>query len=214
MDSPLSLRLALPLPLRGQSARLQLGASELVLEAVRSGHTLLWSNGREARRYHLGLRADGELTLRLRAPKLPLRVVLRDVLAIVPGGRVGGYLHLPLVPTLQWTGADGASFDLIELLPPDLHGEWDEATGPWLHCPTALQVRFPMRTGDAKVVIPVRLYNDTSDLVSPAHLPMPITDAELREKRSCVIVAPRRLRWTKDGCVVATRDRCGQGVRA
>lgn len=213
MDASLSLHHALPLPLRGQSTRLQLGANELVLESVRSGHTLLWSNGRDARRYHLGLRADGRLALRLRAPKLPLRVVLRDVLAIVPGGRVSGYLHLPLVPTLGWTGADGASFEVIELLPPDLQGEWDDETGPWLHCPTSLHVRFPMRTGDAKVVVPVRLHNDSRSLVSPAYLPVPITDPQLREKRGCVVVAPRRLRWTEGGCQASIRERCGVEVR-
>ena len=41
----------------------------------------------------------GAMELRFRAPKFPLRVVPRDVVVLVPRGRLCGYLHVPLVPT-------------------------------------------------------------------------------------------------------------------
>src|SRR5687767_11334556 len=56
----------LPRPVRGGCTRVRLGSAEVILEAVRGGHSLLWTNGREARRYAIGLHRDGQLTLQLR----------------------------------------------------------------------------------------------------------------------------------------------------
>jgi hypothetical protein len=191
----ISLRMPLPLPSRGQSTRVRVGTSELVLESVRGGHSLLWSDGRSARRYSLGLPDDGVMELRFCAPKFPLRVVPRDVLALVPRARLSGYLQVPLVPTLRWLAGPGPGLDVIELAPNDLQAEWDESQGPWQRCASSLHVRFPMRSGEAKVVVPVHVKNLGRDVLSPPFLPLHLTDADLREKRDSIVVAPRRLVW-------------------
>ncbi len=200
MEVSPSLPLLLPLllPRHGESTRLLVGASELVLESVRGGHSLLWSDGRQARRYSLGLTAQGRLVLQLCAPRLPLRVIARDAIAIVPGGRLSAYLQIPLVPTLHWCTPAGERLRLIELAPADLQAEWDEAAGHCFRVPAALHVRFPMRSGEPKVVIPVRLHNGGATMLSPDFLPLNLRDEELLEKRGSIVVAPRRLQWVGD----------------
>ncbi len=191
----ISLRMPLPLPSRGQSTRVRVGTSELVLESVRGGYSLLWSDGRSARRYSLGLPDDGAMELRFCAPKFPLRVVPRDVLALVPRARLSGYLQVPLVPTLRWLAGEGPGMDVIELAPNELQAEWDEIQGPWQRCASSLHVRFPMRSGEAKVVVPVHVKNLGRDVLSPPFLPLHLTDGDLREKRDSIVVSPRRLVW-------------------
>jgi hypothetical protein len=198
---PLSLCVPVPSPARGGCTRIRLGGGDLVLEHVRGGHTLLWSDGRESRRYVLGLRNDGELQLRWTAPRLPVRCVVRDVLSVVPGGRLRGYLQLPLVPTLVWTGADGGCEVLIELLPRDLTAEWGDDTGHLFRCPSPWLVRFPMRSGEPKVVVPIVLRNDDGVALSPAHLPLTLRDEDLKPMRGSVVVRPFRLRWRHDAWV-------------
>jgi hypothetical protein len=168
------------------------------MEHVRGGHTLLWSDGRDSRRYVLGLRSDGQLQLQWAATRLPVRCVVRDVLSVVPGGRLRGYLQLPLVPTMVWTAADGSRELLIELLPRELAAEWDDAAGHLFRCQSPWLVRFPMRSGEPKVVIPVVLNNADAAVLSPAHLPLALRDDELVSMRGSVIVRPRRLRWVGD----------------
>lgn len=198
----ISLRMPLPLPSRGQSTRVRVGTSELVLESVRGGYSLLWSDGRSARRYSLGLPDDGAMELRFCAPKFPLRVVPRDVLALVPRARLSGYLQVPLVPTLRWLAGDGPGMDVIELAPNDLQAEWDEIQGPWQRCASSLHVRFPMRSGEAKVVVPVHVKNLGRDVLSPPFLPLHLTDGDLREKRDSIVVSPRRLVWNGESFAV------------
>jgi len=194
----ISLRMPLPLPLRGQSTRVRVGTNELVLESVRGGYSLLWSDGRSARRYALGLPDGGAMELRFRAPKFPLRVVPRDVVVLVPRGRLCGYLHVPLVPTLSWASGHGQVLEVIELAPNELQAEWDESQGPWQRCASSLHVRFPMRSGEAKVVVPVRIKNLGRDVLSPPFLPLQLRDEELMERRDSIVVAPRRLVWNGD----------------
>lgn len=191
----ISLRMPLPLPLRGQSSCVRVGTSELVLESVRGGYSLLWSDGRSARRYALGLPEGGLMELRFRAPKFPLRVVPRDVVVLVPRGRLAGYLHVPLVPTLCWSSGAGPALEVIELAPNELQAEWDESQGPWQRCASSLHVRFPMRSGEARVVVPVRINNLGRDVLSPPFLPLQLRDEELLERRDSIVVAPRRLVW-------------------
>ena len=186
----------LPKPQRGGSTRVQLGCNELVLESVRGGHSLLWLDGREARRFALGLDADGLLLLQLRAPRLPICVVPREVLSIVPGGRLRGYLQVPLVPTVVWQPVGGAAVPLVELPPRELGAEWDEGEGARFRCTSSLHVRFPMRSGEASAIVPVVLRNVGDEVVSPGHLPLQLTDEDLEELRGSLVVRPRRLIWT------------------
>ena len=190
--SPLSLNVPLPVPSRGRSTRARIGGAELVLEGVRGGHSLLWTDGRETRRYALGL-GRGSLMLELRAPRFMVRVVARDTLTVAPWARLQGYVQVPLVPTLVFRGHDGESAVLLELLPRSLAGEWDETLGYAFRCASPWLVRFPVRSGDAVAVVPVRLRNDDAAPASPAHLSLRLTDADLVERRGTIVVRPRRL---------------------
>jgi hypothetical protein len=173
----------------------QLGSSELILEAVRGGHSLLWTNGRTARRHALGLADFGHLTVQLRAPKLPVHVTPRELMTLAPGARLAGYVQVSLVPTLQWHDENGQSRVLLEVHPEDLAAEWDEDHGHVLAAASPWLVRFPMRNGEPRVVVPIRLHNDSHDVCSPAALPMQLDDAELATLRGCIVARPRRLRW-------------------
>jgi hypothetical protein len=191
----LLLIVVIPRPERGGSVRLQPGGCELVLESVRGGHTLLWSDGRTSRRFALGLVDEGRLTLELRAPRLPVRVITRDVISLVPGGRLRGYLQIPLVPSLVWHRDGSRPSILIELPPRELAAEWDDREGHSFRCPSSLHSRFPMRSYDPCAVVPVVLCNPSGTVASPPHIPLQLRDAELSELRGTVVVKPRRLRW-------------------
>ncbi len=216
MDAPTSLplQLALPRPSRGGSARVQLGSSELILEAVRGGHSLLWSNGRTAKRYVLGLARDGQLALQLRAPALPLRIAPREPVTLVPGARAAGYVHVSLVPTLAWIDAAGGVQTLLALHPDDLAAEWDDASGHTLHGSSPWYARFPMRSGEPRAIVPGRLANVTAEPWSPAHLELELRDAELRPLRGSIVAAPRRLRCTAAGVDASTRTPSRASSRA
>jgi len=192
----LTCKTPLPRPRRGDSTRVHIGPNELVLEAVRGGHSLLWSDGQQARRYALGLDDDGELALELRAPRLPLRLVCRDVITLVPTGRLRGYVQVPLVPTIVWQPTHGSEATLIELPGRDLAAEWDEQDGTVFRCTSSLHVRFPMRSGEPRATVPLWLHNDGPGVCSPAHLPLTIADQDLVELRGSLVVRPRRLQWT------------------
>lgn len=194
-SSIINLRAPLARPLRGASTRVQLGGSELVLECVRGGHSLLWTNGRQARRFVLGLPAHGELVLELRAPKLLVCVVPREEIAVAPGGRVAGYLQVSLVPTLVWQDAAGPRHTVIELAPDDQVAEWDEQLGHALHTSSPWCVRFPMRSGEPRAVVPVRVGNRSDRLLTPASFDLRLRDAELRPLRGSLVVPPRRFEW-------------------
>lgn len=210
MESPNALALNVPmaLPRRGDATRVQLGRAELVLEHARGGYSLLWSDGRETRRYVLGLRDDGRLRIELRAPRLPVEVVCREALTLVPGARLCGYVTIPLVPTLTWRGADGAAVTLVELHPQELRGQWHEHRGHSFRCAASWLVRFPFRTGDPQVVVPLRLYNAAAEVVCPAHLPIACTDRELVAMRGSIVVRPQRLTWRSAELVDSEAQPC------
>jgi hypothetical protein len=197
---------AVALPPRGGATRLRVGNGELVLEAVRGGHSLLWSDGQKARRYMLGLRRGEPLCLRWRVPRLPLRCMLREAIALAPGGRLHGYIWLPLVPTLERALATPDARILVELLPPELAAEWHEASGHAFQFASPWFVRFPPRTGEPRAVVPLRLANPTADVVSPPFLPVVVDDDELHAMRDSVVVRPRRCRWQADGLVAQPRQ--------
>jgi hypothetical protein len=186
----------LPRPLRGSSTRVRCGTNDVVLEAVRGGHTLLWSDGRQARRFSVGLGDDATLTLELRAPRLPLRIVVREVLALAPGSRLRGYVQVPLVPTIVWHPANGDALPLLELPVADLAPEWDDRAGTVLRAVSPLHVRFPMRNGEPRAIVPLWFGNPTSTVASPGYVPLSLEDRELHALRGSIVASPRRLRWT------------------
>lgn len=191
----LPLLVSLARPAHGASTRVQLGSQEVVLEAVRGAHTLLWTNGRQAKRFVLGLAAGGHLSLQLRAPQLPVRVVPRDLVSLVPGGRIAGYVHVSLVPTVVWHDERGDGHVVLRLPPDDQVAEWDEVTGHMLHGASPWYVRFPMRNGEPRAIVPLRIANRGSEVATPPSFDLTLRDDELVAMRGSIVAPPRRLKW-------------------
>lgn len=199
--NPERLRLQTPLevPLRGRSVRIRVGPCELVLEAVRGGHSVLWHAGRDARRHVIGLPGGGRLALVLRPPKLPIRLLLRETLTLAPGARIRGYVQVPLTPTLRFRAEDEPATSeqtLIEFTPAALAAEWDDQRGATYCCSSSWFTRYPVHGGEPRVTIPVRVRNAGRSVLSPDHLPLSLAPDDLRELRSGVATAPRRLIWS------------------
>jgi len=187
------------LPGHGDATRVQVGRAELVLENRRGSFSLLWSDGREARRYVLGLTDRGQLRLELRVPRLPLCCVPRDVVTLVPGARLRGYVTVPLVPTVVWRRGDAPAEPLVELVPDELQATWDEQKGHAFEVGVSWLSRFPFRSGAAQAIAPLRLANRGDAVVSPRHLDVQLTDDGLWELRGALVARPQRLVWGEDG---------------
>jgi hypothetical protein len=128
--------------------------------------------------------------MRWRVPRLPVRCVPREALVLAPRSRLAGYILVPLVPTLEL--ANGSVPPLVELLPTDLAAEWHEDGGHLFRCSSPWFVRFPPRSNDPRVVVPMRLHNPTDAIASPAYVSLQLADDDLRPLRASVVVAPRR----------------------
>ncbi len=191
LDTPM------PVPTAGRSTRLRLGNAELVLERVRGGLTLLAHDGTAARRFTLGV-GRGELHLRLLPPAHPVLVTPRDGIALPPGGRLRGYVLVPLVPTLIFLG-NGREGRLLELPPAELTTEWDEALGAAQRCSSPFLHRLVPGGGTVCAVVPVVLHNRSREVQRPAHLVVHLQPVELRELRGRILAAPRRLVLTGGG---------------
>ena len=181
---------SLPLtrPAHGQATRVQVGRADLVLENRRGSYTLLWSDGRESRRYVLGLADRGHLSVELRAPRLPLACIPRDTLTLVGGARLRGYVTIPLVPTVVWRTRPDTPEVVLELLPEDLHGLWQEERGHSFRVAVNWMTRFPFASGAALCVVPLFLKNKGDQLVCPASIDLQLHDAELTELRGTLVL--------------------------
>jgi hypothetical protein len=197
----LSRVVPLPLPRQGEATRVMLGAAEVVLEQHRGGFTLLWSDGRDAKRFVLGLTDDGQLQLELHPPRFPMRLTPREAMTIVPGGRLCGYVTAPLVPTLVWSDGALPARSLLELLPSMLHAEWDDAEGCRFACGVTWLTRFPLMNEEPRCVVPLRLHNCGDEPASPACFEVSLTPDDLVELRGTLVVRPRRIRWRGDELV-------------
>lgn len=192
----------LPRPARGESSCFRLGRLELVLEPVRGGYSLLCLDGQHARTWSLGLADEGELRLTCRVPRLPMALALKDTLVLVPGGRVRGFVHIALVPTITWQDAGGREQIVAELLPERLTAESDEARGTCVQRWTSpFFQRLPPPAEEPRAVLPLAVRNDGLRTQSPAALPLELDDRELRPCRGHLMAAPRLLRLADDGCV-------------
>jgi len=155
MDSnpTMPLQTHLPRPARGGSTRVQFGNKEVVLESTRGGYSLLWLDGREARRLAIGLAADGTLRLALRAPRLPVRVAVRDTVTLAPRSRLRGYVQVPLVPTILWHDDNSEPQLLAEFPRADLAAEWDDREGTFYRCVSPLHVRYPIPGAEPRATV-------------------------------------------------------------
>lgn len=198
MDSSAGTQPMLPLarPARGGSTRIRFATSEVVLEATRGGYSVLWLNGRESRRFAIGLPPTGDVFLTLAAPRLPVRVVTRETLTLAPGARLRGYVQVPLVPTMLWRAPRAEPQRLAEFARDELAAEWDDRDGTVHRCTSPFHVRFPVPTNEARATVPVWLANPTGQVASPGHLPIDLRDDELAPLRGTTVAPPRRLRWS------------------
>lgn len=184
----------LPRPSRGVSSRFLLGRLELVLEPVRGGYTLLCLDGSGARTWSLGLAADGELWIECMLPRWPLRVGLRETLALVPGSRVRGYVQVPLVPTLSWRRAGQRDCTVCELLPHSLAAEWEEATSQVVQrVESPFLQRTPLPDEQLRAIVPIAICNRTETVQSPEQLPLSLRECDLATSRQHRIARPQRL---------------------
>lgn len=190
-----------------------------MIEGARRGITLLAHDGRHGRRHFFGVTPAGRLELRLAAPRHALRVLPAESLVLAPGGRLRGYVRVPLPLVLAWrTGDNGAvPTELVELLPPRLKTTWLEhaSGGPGyaylVHSPFLVDARA--RAGEAEALVPVVLHNLRAQAVVAAELPLRLRDEDLRELRGCIAAAPRRLLFAA-GDVVRERVRSFRGREA
>jgi hypothetical protein len=209
-----SLRIPLPRPRRGQSSRIRCGKLELVLESVRGGHVLVSHDGVDGRRWSLGLGDGAQLALVLKVPSYPLGVATRETLALTPGGRVRGYVQVPLVPTVMCWNEDGGEAALIELLPKGLAAEWEERGGfvqrwvsPFLH-------RLPQAGEELVAVVPVWVRSLAAEPLGLGEIPIALRNEELREQRGLVFAAPRRIAVRSDGAILVSARAQRAGVLA
>jgi hypothetical protein len=204
---PTKLRRPLPLPTRGSSERMQCGGFELVLEGVRGGHILVVHDGSEGRRIHLGLRGDGGLELRLLPTCYPCFVSPKEVIRLLPGTRLRGYLLVPLVPTLVSVGGDGQVETLVELLPPSLAAEWRDGVGCVQTTAAPLLHRLPPPGDEPVAAVPLALRNRSASVVTPAEIAIALDAGELFAARGQVFAAGRRITYTDDGIAMQVRGR-------
>lgn len=216
MDTPVPLarRTALPRPPRGGATRLSCGACDGLLEAGRGGYAFLWSDGRTGQRVHLGVPADGELALVLAPPRSLVRVVLREPVVLAPGARLRGYVGVPLAPTLTWTDGDGVEHVLHAFAAGDLASEWDERSGhvqvstsPWFQ-------RFPVRVGDLRAIVPVRIRHAGRSPFEAPFLPIGLGPADLTSARGALIARPRSFQTVGDGLAERRREPLAWGTSA
>ena len=172
---------------------MSMGRAEIVLENRRGSYSLLWSNGRESKRYVLGLTDQGHLSIELCAPRYPLVCMPREAMTLVPGARLRGYVTVPLVPTVIWRTRPDSPERLLELLPLELEGVWTEAAGHAFRVPVTWMTRFPFAGAEPHCVVPVRLKNASDAVVSPGQLEISVQDSDLIEMRGTMVVRPKRI---------------------
>lgn len=184
----------LPRPDRGASSRFRLGRLELVLEPVRGGYTLLCLDGSGARTWSLGLSTDGELWIECRLPRWPLRLGLRETLALVPGARVRGYVQVPLVPTLSWRREGQRDCTVCELLPQSLAAEWEDASNQVVQrVDSPFLQRTPLPDEQLRAIVPISVCNRSDAVQSPERLPLALRESDLGSCRQHRIASPQRL---------------------
>lgn len=216
MESParLARRTVLPRPPRGGATRLSCGACDGLLEAGRGGLSFLWSDGRSGQRVHVGVPDEGELALALAPPRSVVRVVLREPVVLAPGARLRGYVGVPLAPTLTWSDRDGVEHVLHAFAAADLASEWDERGGhvhvtssPWFQ-------RFPVRVGDLRAIVPVRIRHAGRAPFEAPFVPIGLATRDLTPLRGALLVRPRAFVTGGDGLVERRREALPWGASA
>ena len=186
----------LPIPPVGERAHFKKGRLELVLESSRGGLCLVTPKPEPSRRHFLGLPRDGFLELTVRAPEHRVRVHLQDRVTLASGGRLHGYLTVPLPHRLVWRRPDGETEPLLDVNPRELQTSWlgeGKDGGYILETESAFHLdRRGIRVATVALV-PVVIANRCDHAVSPEDLTISIRDGDICELDGQIITAPRRL---------------------
>jgi hypothetical protein len=204
-EPPPQREVQLPRPERRGSTRIHVGTLELILETARGAQVLICNDGRQARRWSLGLTADAALAAVFGAPAHPVHLTPPDVIALAPGGRVHGYVFVPLVPRIEIRRAGHGPELLAEILPAELSAEWDDTEGFLLRTQSPFVLRQPVPSRLMRVVVPIVLRNRTGHTVQVDAIPVHLTESELRAQRGQWFAPPRRLTWVGSGRQTAVR---------
>lgn len=200
----LARRMDLSRPSHGGSARHRAGSFEFVVETVRGGVVLLVLDGKEAKKWFLGLGPQDTLAVEPMVPEHPLRLVLRDRVALAPGACLHGYVSVPLQPSVLLV-REGAVLGVIAGIQPDsLAAEWSDGEGSVvLRALVHFHHRMPLQADPFSAVVPLVLHNRSDVMLHPAEIPLRLRSHDLRELRKRLIAAPRRLiadgpeRWSE-----------------
>ena len=185
----------LPLPGPDGPSRMRCGRLELVLERHRGTHELLVHDGTQGLRYRLGLPGPGALVLFPIPPSHPVHVLLRDPVVLLPGGRVRGYLLVPLPWQVAWQPAEGPQVDVLELLPRQLESARHD--DHLVHrVPSPFYPPGAAPGAEDGVLVPVVLTAGDGERVHPGHVPLTLTGDDLRLLRGRLIARPRRILYS------------------
>ncbi|HLU38343.1 MAG TPA: hypothetical protein VK081_03095 [Planctomycetota bacterium] len=192
-----ALRHPIPLPGAGDTVRHERGRLQLLLEHRRGGYVLVSHDGVTSRRYWLGLPANGTLELRVRPPDHRVHVQVQDMLCLAPGGRLRGYVAVPVQHRLVWVQRDGRCHALVDLPAADLQTVWlgEGEAGGYAH-QTASPFLADRRAGvdpELRCLVPVLLHNDSDGVVRPPHLAITLRERDLHSTSGRLVAAPRRI---------------------
>ena len=204
-----ALRQEIALPPVGDTTRVERGRLHLLLEHRRGGYLLVSHDGVQSRRYWLGLPAAGTLELRVRAPEHRVQVRVHELICLAPGGRLRGYVAVPVLHRLVWVRPDGQAQPLIDLPPADLQTAWlgEGELGGYAH--SAASPFFADRRGidhQQKSLVPVCVSNCSDVVVRPPHLGIMLRERDLFAIGGRILAAPRRI-------VFSSEDRQQERVR-
>jgi len=196
-----ALRQPVVLPMLGETVRVERGRLHLLLERRRGGYLLVSHDGVSSRRFWLGLPHAGTLELRVRPPEHRVQVNVQDLLCLAPGGRLRGYVAVPVLHRLVWVRPDGIAQALVDLPPPDLQTAWlgEGEGGGYAH--SAASPFFAERRGlgvDLGSLVPVSVRNDSDVVVRPPHLAITLRERDLWSLDGRVVAAPRRIVFTSE----------------
>jgi hypothetical protein len=205
-----ALRRVVELPRPGQTVRVERGRLHLLLEHKRGGFLLVSHDGVHGRRYWLGLPSSGTLELRVRPPEHRILLQVQDMLCLAPGGRLRGYVAVPVLHRLVWVRPDGAAQPLVDLPSPDLQTAWlgEGEAGGYAH--SAASPFFADRRGidiGFSSLVPVCVRNDSPAVVRPPHLQVTLRERDLMALDGRLFAAPRRI-------VFSSEERQREQVRA
>ena len=190
------LRMTLPIPEVGATTKFTKGPLELQLEHQRGGLCLVLNDLDTPRRHFLGLPRRGVLELHVRAPEHRIRVHLEDRLTLASGGRLRGYVRVPMPHRLVWRRPDGKTESLLDVSPRELRTSWlgEGPDGGYVYDTDSLfhldRHGIPAHT---VALVPIVIANHSEDTITPEDLTISIRDRDIRQLEGQIITSPRRL---------------------